>query len=173
MGIEVTLGIGISVGVTLAVLLAWGLRESERRRARRNLASAFIGEITAALREIEISNVVSGVESLCVQFDDRAVAELPKLELPHFAVYETAADKLNWFPSPLLRMIAYVVERLESLPHDVTALNGNSSSTIGEREGKARIMSAELKEVLVKADETLRELRRYVSKHRNSSISRA
>ena len=173
MGIEVILGISVSVGVALAFLLALALRESERRRARRNLASAFIGEIAAALREIEISNVVSAVESLCVQFDDRTVADLPSFELPHFAIYEASADKLTCFPSPLPRRIAYVIERLESLPHDLTALNGKSSSSLGEREGKARIMSAELREVLVMADETLRELRRYVSTRRHPSISRA
>ena len=96
MGIEVILGISVSVGVALAFLLALALRESERRRARRNLASAFIGEIAAALREIEISNVVSAVESLCVQFDDRTVADLPSFELPHFAIYE-AYRAIAWW----------------------------------------------------------------------------
>jgi hypothetical protein len=154
MGIAVTLGIGLFVGITLAFLLVWGLRESSRRRTRRNLASAFIGEIAAALREIEISNVDSALERLCVEFDDQTVADVPELELPRFTVYETGADKLNWYPSPLPRRIAYVVERLESLPHDLAVLKAKTPSSLEERESEARIIRTELKEVLAMADET-------------------
>lgn len=173
MSVEIALGIGFATGGAIVFLLAWSLRAIARRRARRNLASAFIGEIVAALREIELSGVEAALDSALSRAEGGKYFDIPELVLPHFSIYEADAGKLDWFAAPLPRKIAYVVERLESLPHDLSVLKRETVAAHGSRKDKVRLVQDDLTNVLAMADDALRGLRRYVSQRRVPSIVRA
>ena len=101
----VALGFSIFAAGLLILLAAWGFYGVSRRRQRRRLASAFVGEMVAVLREIELQEIEGNLERFTA-FAKPGVPK-PKLSLPEFVIYHAAADKLDYFAEPLPRKIAY------------------------------------------------------------------
>ncbi|SEF15208.1 hypothetical protein SAMN05444161_9214 [Rhizobiales bacterium GAS191] len=168
MTVAIALIVGVSAGGSLAFLAGWVLRDLSRRRMRRNLASALIGEIAAVLRIVEVHDVVSRL-ARCADGPDAAELSLAGFALPQFVIFQSSARRLALLRSPLPRQIAYFYARLGGLKADLRTL----AAARGERTEHSRTVLIELRETLDVADDILRGLRASVSKRRPSSISRA
>jgi hypothetical protein len=147
-----------------AGLLAWWGRCSLVQR-RRRLASAFVGELVAILRIVEdhqLEDKLSGVADGSADGFDLAGFALPPL-----TIYQADAGHLDRFPAPMPRQIALFYTRLGALQADLQDLATKPSAA------RAETVLAELREILAEADEALRALRRFVSRRRPNSITRA
>lgn len=149
----------IALAGGLVALCAWFIWATERRRARRSLASALIGEIAAAMREIEVSNIETTVEVPNGQAGNDLV---PIVAEAHFPAWKANAANIVWFPSPIPRKVAYACERLEALTTDLCALRNSEASD--QRTDKARQFASEMESVLRDCTDALRDLRPYVTK---------
>ncbi|MFZ5791913.1 MAG: hypothetical protein ACOY3L_14570 [Pseudomonadota bacterium] len=134
------------------------------RQERRSLASAFVGEIVAVLRAIEEHDVLNALEQA---LRAGAALPLPRLTLPHLAIYEADAGKLDRLPAPLPRQIAYFYTRILSLQSDLAELGAEpaSGAAAEHRSERIRHMLSELREALDLADDILRELRPLLETH--------
>jgi hypothetical protein len=143
-----------------------------RSRSRRGLASALIGEIAAVIDSMEdfeevrkLENMESGAEE---HLDELAAFTLPKL-----SVYESNADRLDFFDAALQRKIAYFFTRAGGLAGHLHAL---ASTKIESKElCKQHAIDAqkEINGLSELADDLLRDLRKLVSKKPVKTISRA
>lgn len=134
------------------------------RQERRSLASAFVGEMVAVLRAIEEHEVLAALERAAGP--DAEIA-LPKLTLPHPAIYEADAGRLDWLPAPLPRRIAYFYARIATLQADLAELEAAPASGPAAEKRRERIghVLDELRETLDLGDEILRELRLLLERH--------
>src|SRR3954453_20734407 len=110
MGMLGVFVLGVGMG-GLVVLVRPNLTRMVQRRECRNLTSALIGEIVALLDAIEAHAVV-------VQLDAIAGGEQVVLGRPAplpLVVFGANADKLDRFPAPLPRKLAYFYTRLATL----------------------------------------------------------
>jgi hypothetical protein len=148
----------------MAFLCKFGLHGLVHRQERRSLASAFVGEIVAVLRAVEEHDVLNALEQ-ALRSD--AAPLLPRLTLPHLAIYEADAGKLDRLPAPLPRQIAYFYTRLLSLQGDLAELGVAPASgpAAGSRDERIRHTLNELRETLDLADDILRELRPLLETH--------
>jgi hypothetical protein len=147
-------------------------RDISRRRMRRSLASAFIGEIVAVLRIVEVRDVVSKLARDAEGPGD-AELSLAGFSLPQFTVFQASAGRLTWLRSPLPQQIAYFYARLGVLTDDLRAIATPSDAAAEARPEHARRTLAEIRETLDLADDILRALQIFVSKQHHRSISRA
>lgn len=86
-----------------------------RSRSRRGLASALIGEIAAVIESMEAFEEVRKLESM--EFGAKEhLDELAAFTLPKFSVYESNADRLDFFDAALQRKIAYFFTLPVALP---------------------------------------------------------
>lgn len=168
MTTAIALTVGVVAGGSLTLLSGWGLRDLTMRRARRNLASALIGEIVAVLRVVETHDPVGQLARVIER--PAEPSDPTAFSLPMFTIYQGNADKLAWFRSPLPRQIAFFYARLAGLALDFPSLAAPATEARAEQ---ARRTLAELQQTLELADDVLRGLRALVSRRRPSSISRA
>jgi hypothetical protein len=103
-----------------------------RSRSRRNIASAFVGEIAAAMESVEEHAEVRRLE-LFEACPDEAPFDFSDFQLPKLAVYEANVDQLALFNAPLPREVSYFYTRLMALPGRLRALRLSSPGSIGER----------------------------------------
>jgi hypothetical protein len=147
-----------------------------RSRRRRNLASAFVGEIAAMMSVIEDSERIQQLK-LATEGDDDgsddSSVEVRDLRLPRFAVYEGNISELDVFDSPLPRELAYFYTRLAALSNCLSSLSTIVRHPAEERKQDARRALAELMRIMELGEDLLRNLRRLVSVKRPPSISRA
>lgn len=152
-------GFVAGIGVTLFVRLGWMTRRRSHRR--REMAAAFVGEIVAILREIEIEKLDDILEQQCAEAGDEVERITPELHLPHFAVYDANVKRIGLFAGGLPREIAGFYTQLATLQDELLEL---ASIAVGKMSGsdcrdrKGRVL-AELKETLDLGDQILRELR--------------
>jgi hypothetical protein len=140
------------------------------RRARRNLASAFVGEVAAVLRAIERNPLLhEGGEALV----DEEAAEDCVAELPHVVVYEANAGHLDLFNAPLPRELTYFYTRVSALAERLHALAAPHELSEEIRGEYVHLAQADAHRAMELGDELLRHLRPLVSHHQPDTISRA
>ena len=140
------------------------------RRARRNLASAFVGEIAAVLRAIERNPVLQDRDSGLV--GDTAAAECVS-ELPHVVIYEANAAHLDLFNAPLPRELTYFYTRVSALAERLHALAAPGALSSKTRADYVRLARTDASRAEELGNELLHHLRPLVSHHQPDSISRA
>jgi hypothetical protein len=161
-------GTVIPVGLVLSVvagLFCWAaLMRLERRRIRRNVASALVGEIAAVLEAIDARKVVDLFGRAAQLGDDRAGAVVP-FDLGPFSAYEANAGRLDIFDAPLPRKIAFLFSGFHDLAHESVEFQSPRLVPEVRRERAARLarVGAELLEL---ADDVLRSLRPFVERGR-------
>ncbi len=140
------------------------------RRARRNLASAFVGEIAAILRAIERNPLLhEGGEALV---GGGAAADCVA-EMPHVVVYEANAVHLDVFNAPLPRELTYFYTRVSALTERLHALAAPSGLSDATRAEYVQLAQIDAHRAMELGDELLRHLRLLVSHHQPDTISRA
>ncbi len=146
-------------GLILACL--WGLHVRAGRHERRGLASAFVGEIVAILRAIEMHDIVPALQRTA---HGEAGSDLPVLNLPPPTVYDSMADRLDRLDPPLPRQVAFFYTRLLTLLRDLEAL-GNAPSGVVPLDETQRLL-AELRDTLDLGDDILRGFQRLLNRRR-------
>jgi hypothetical protein len=152
-------GFVVGVGLTLFARLGWMTRRRSHRR--REMAAAFVGEIVAILREIEIEKLDDILERQCAGTGDDVERKTPELHLPRFAVYDANVKRIGLFSGGLPREIAGFYTQLATLRDELLELASAAAGTMSSadcRDRKWRVL-AELKETLDLGDQILRELR--------------
>ncbi len=140
------------------------------RRARRSLASAFVGEIAAILRAIERNPVLQDDAAGLVA---GASSEECVAELPHVVVYEANAGHLDHFNAPLPREITYFYTRVSALAERLHALAAPAELSSQTRADYVRLAKTDAGRAEELGNELLHHLRPLVSHHQPDTISRA
>jgi hypothetical protein len=145
----------------LLLTLVLGVRQSfVYRRERRNLASAFIGEIVAVVHAMESDTVVREIEAgLAIGLENRN----HHLTLPHPLIYESSAAKLNHFNAPIPRKIAHFFDGLPTVVMEIGDIASEGSTEAGLYH--ARQLRSNLKDLFAEADDLLLELDAVVAPH--------
>lgn len=145
---------------------------SPRRRDRRDLASAFVGEIVAAMAAVADHSEVKRLQ-LVQTVACESPFDFSDFKLPKLAVYETNAAKLSLFKVPLPRELSHFYTWLTDLPQRLRALR--PSATLSSEEMKWRTQSAieEIARTMTLGDDLLRSIKVFVSRKQPASITRA
>jgi hypothetical protein len=143
-----------------------------RSRSRRGLASALIGEIAAVIDGMEGFEEVRKLEDM--EFGAKEhLDELAAFTLPKFSVYESNADRLDFFDAGLQRKIAYFFTRAGGLAGHLHALASTKNESKELCKQHAIEAQKEINGLSELADDLLRDLRKLVSKKPMKTISRA
>src|SRR3984893_6858309 len=92
-----------------------------RSRSRRGLAAALIGEIAAIIDDMEGFEEIRKLEDMEIGAEEH-LDELGAFRLPKFSVYESNADRLDFFDAAIQREIVYFFTRAGSLAGHLHAL---------------------------------------------------
>jgi hypothetical protein len=146
-----------------------------RRRNRRNLASAFVGEIAAAMETVESNDAIKQLQHATVYSgsDDMLLLGFIDFQLPKLAVYEANIGNLSLFDAPLPREISYFYTRLMALPGRLGAFKRADCSCSEEMKRKSGDVIEEISQIMKLGDNLLRSFRIFVSRKQPVSISRA
>lgn len=143
-----------------------------RWRNRRNLASAFVGEIVAAMEA-----VAEHPEVRRLQLIQRTACEPPfdfsHFKLPRFAVYEANVDKLSLFDAPLPRELSYFYTRLADLPQRLLAVKPSDPLPAEDLKSRTQSTIDEIARTMTLGEDLLRSIKVFVSRKQPASISRA
>ena len=143
-----------------------------RRRSRRGLASALIGEIAAIIDDMEGFEEVRKLEDMEIGADDH-LGELSAFMLPKFAVYESNVDRLALFDAPIQRQIVYFFTRAGSLAGHLHALASSRNDSKERCRQNAIDAQREINDLSELGDDLLRDLRKLISKKQTKTLSRA
>ena len=143
-----------------------------RSRFRRGLASALIGEIAAVIDSMEDFEEVRKLEDMEFGAEEH-LDELAAFTLPKFSVYESNADRLDFFDAALQRKIAYFFTRAGGLAGHLHALASTKNESKELCKQHAIDAQREINGLSELADDLLRDLRKLVSKKPIKTISRA
>ena len=143
-----------------------------RSRSRRGLASALIGEIAALMDNMEGFEEVRKLEDMEIGSEEH-LDELGSFSLPKFSVYESNADRLDFFDAAIQRQLAYFFTRAGSLAGHLNALASTKKESKELCKQHAIDAQKEINGVLELGDDLLRDLRKLVSKKQAKTISRA
>ncbi|MBR1121568.1 hypothetical protein JQ628_08605 [Bradyrhizobium lablabi] len=143
-----------------------------RCRARRGLSSALIGEIAAVIDSMEGFEEVRKLEDMEFEAEEH-LDELTAFTLPKFSVYESNADRLDFFDAALQRKIAYFFTRAGGLAGHLHALASTKNESRELCKQHAIDAQKEINCLSELADDLLRDLRKLVSKKPMKTISRA
>jgi hypothetical protein len=144
---------------------------STRDRNRRNLASAFIGEIAAAMDAVERHADMRRLELGDTNADQSS--DFGEFQLPKFTIYEANAGQLGLFNAPLPRELSYFYTRLAALSMRVRMLKSSPQSSAAERRQRMRDMLDDLMNTMELGESLLRDIKMLVSRKQPKSISRA
>jgi hypothetical protein len=143
-----------------------------RRRSRRGLASALIGEIAAIIDDMEGFEEVRKLEDMEIGADEH-LDELGAFSLPKFSVYESNANRLDLFDASTQRRIVYFFTRAGSLTGHLRALSSTNKDSTALCERHAIDAQKEINDLAQLGDDLLRDLRKLVSRKQSRTISRA
>jgi hypothetical protein len=144
---------------------------SSRHRNRRNLASAFVGEITAAMEAVEEHAEVKRLQ-LAASTNEQGF-DFSDFQLPKLIVYEKNVSRLSLFNAPLPRELSYFYTRLMALPAHLRALRLSSSSGAEDVKWQTQDAVAEIAKTMRLGENLLRSIKIFVSRKQPDSISRA
>jgi hypothetical protein len=159
--------LGLVVG-GLVVLVRPNFTHLTQRRECRGLTSALIGEIVALLDTVEAHAVVERLKA--VGRGEQATLDRPA-PLP-MIVFSTNADKLDRFPPPLPRKLAYFYTRLATLWGRLEALGATPGALQSLTAQEALALTEAFNDTLDLADDILRQLRLSLAQHRLRVCSR-
>jgi hypothetical protein len=142
-----------------------------QRRGRRDLASAFAGEIVAAMEAVADHAEVRRL--LATPTDGDARFDFASFELPHLAVYESNVDKLGLFHAPLPRELSYFYTLLMTLPGHLRAVHSGPSASPDDMRQRVKNAYDEVSETMCLGDSLLRSIKKLVSHKQPDLISRA
>jgi hypothetical protein len=140
------------------------------RGARRNLASALVGEIAAVMRAIEDNPVFE--EAGAVAGSDPC-AETDASALPRTLIYEANAGHIGLFNAPLPREVAHFYTRVATLSGYLRALSKAPETSNGKWMETLHAAASEAACVMELGDELLHDLKPFVSAKRPQTITRA
>jgi hypothetical protein len=145
---------------------------SARARNRRNVASAFVGEVVAAMETIEehadirrLRRFQSGAQDALPDFSD--------FQLPTLTVYETNIGQLTLFDAPLPRELTYFYTRFMALPIRLRMLKSPESLSTEDIKERVRDAIADVAQTMSLGENLLHSFRRFISRKQPDSISRA
>lgn len=163
----------VLIAIAIAVLSAGIWLSMKRRRIRRNLALAFVGEISALVREFEDHSVTEILESAIANKSEVSI-DLSGFSLPKFVTYEANATRLNLLGDTLTRQMSYFYCRLAMLSEEFKSISiSKASKNVEARRGRLGRVLSESRDEMILADEILRHLRNLIAGTRPPSISRA
>jgi hypothetical protein len=145
---------------------------SARARNRRNLASAFVGEIVAVMETVEEYPEIKRLRRFQPGAQDTP-PDFSNLQLPTLTVYETNIGHLALFDAPLPRELTYFYTRLMALPIRLRMLKSPESSSTEDIKERVRDAMADVAQTMSLGENLLRSFRRFVSRKQPDSISRA
>jgi hypothetical protein len=139
------------------------------RRTRRNLASAFVGEVSA------IMTLLEGMTQPHANGIPQSPNEAEHTEFvpPRCDLYAANAGRLDVFDAPLPNQLAHFYTRLAALPGFARARAAQGPTARNEPAPSSRPVSAELEHLLEEGEDLLRNLRPFVSKPHSATITRA
>jgi hypothetical protein len=143
-----------------------------RGRNRRNLASAFVGEITAVMETVEEHPDIKRL-SLVQSIETDTPPEFGELHVPKPTIYEMNVGQLLLFDAPLPRELSYFYTRLMGLPGRLRALRRGDPSSAEDVKRRTDEALADIAHTMNLGENLLRSLRKYVSRRQPDSISRA
>lgn len=93
----------------------------QRRHERKNLASAFLGEITALLKVVETRRYQEGLEQVLqqVEANKQVMAYTFSVRLNPFTVYTANISRIGILPNPLPNMICQLYSQAEAILEDI------------------------------------------------------
>jgi len=142
-----------------------------RDKSLTQLASALVGEITAAIETLESNPEIKFLESVAKGTAD-AAGQMHAFSLPKLAVYEENASRLSEFTAPLPHQLSYFYTELEGLQdrvrHTLTHQNDKAS-----RQAAAGETLAEISRIVSLGDQLLHDLRPLIAPHHSSLLTRA
>ena len=141
-------------------------------RSRRGLASALIGEIAAVIDSMEGFEEIRKLEDMKFGAEEH-LDELAAFTLPKFSVYESNADRLDFFDAALQRKIAYFFTRAGGVAGHLHALASTKYESKELCKQHAIDAQKEINCLSELADDLLRDLRKLVSKKPMKTLSRA
>jgi hypothetical protein len=142
-----------------------------RDKSRAQLASALIGEITAAIETLESNPEIKFLENVAKGEGD-AVGQVHTFALPRFAVYEENASRLSEFAAPLPHQLSYFYTELEGLQDRVCHTLTHQTDEASRRVAAAQTL-AEISRIADLGDQLLRDLRPLIARHYSSALTRA
>jgi hypothetical protein len=143
-----------------------------RGRNRRNLASAFVGEIAAAIETVEENAEIRRLQ-LSDASDGKRLPDFSDFQLPKLTVYETNIGQVSLFEAPLPRELTYFYTRLMALPVRLRALRPEDSSSAEDIKRRTHEAVEEIAQTMSLGENLLRSFRGFISRKQPSSISRA
>lgn len=153
-----------------ATMLFDGL--SVRGRSRRNLASAFIGEIAAAMDSVEGNTEIRRLE-LSRANANELHPDFSEFQLPRLVVYEANVSQLDLFNAPLPRELSYFYTRLSAIPARLRALKPSAISSAEDIKQRTQDALDDIDQTMILGENLLRSIGGFVSHKRLKSISRA
>jgi hypothetical protein len=142
-----------------------------RRKGRRNLASAFAGEIVAAMEAVadnaEIKRLLRNDSSAAAPFD------FTGFELPRLTIYEANAHRLSLFNAPLPRELSYFYTRMMTLPGHLRALSSSGPASGDDAPQRTKVAFEEITRTMDLGDSLLRSIKGFISRRQPRSVSRA
>jgi hypothetical protein len=136
-------------------------------KSRERLASAFVGEIAAAMETLEANPEIKFLASLA-EGAGGTTGQSNKFALPKFSVYEKNASRLGEFAAPLPRELSYFYTEMEALDGRIRNALLHEKGAASRKAAAAEAV-AEVRRVVNLGDQLLRDLRPLVSRHHSSS----
>lgn len=137
------------------------------KRKRRNLASAFLGEVSAIMALLEEMYQPASDGETSAEDGARSNAGLdhPDFLLPRCDLYAANAGQLDLFDAPLPSQLAHFYTRVASLPEFLRAHAPHGTGN--------DVVTVEFEHILVEGEDLLRNLRPFVSSPHSPTITRA
>lgn len=142
-----------------------------RDKSRALLASALIGEITAAIETLESNPEIRLLRNVAGGAND-TVGQVQEFSLPRFSVYEKNAGRITDFAEPLPHELSYFYTELNGL-QDRIRYTFDRQTDSPSRQAAAAQTLVEIGKVVDAGDQLLRDLRPLVARHRPPSLIRA
>lgn len=103
------------------------IQQQQRRSERKNLASAFYGEIKALVRIVERRRYVQGIKDRIKVLEKGGETKFKvRVEQKYFNVYDKNLDKIGILPEPLPEEIVDLYTVMTSILEDLATLNESS-----------------------------------------------
>lgn len=129
-------------------------------RKRRNLASAFAGEISAIVAVLEDRAEAEGATS------DTAFV------MPRCDLYKANAGQIDLFDAPLPSQLTHFYTRLAGLP-EFLRNHGKTRATSDVNVASADPVATEMEHLMTEGEDLLRQLRPFIAKPHSPTITRA
>jgi hypothetical protein len=133
-----------------------------RTRRKRNLASAFAGEIVAIMQVIEDHTISQGIALGQLSARERTHARFEQFHLPKFTIYEAHANDIDLFDAPLPHEISHFYACAGSLSQHLNGIDAHASDRSESRKVTQPILD-EMAKTLQLGNDLLKNLQPFLS----------